>query len=275
MANNVSAIKRNYQMIRYDNLISPHENGNPGFNRGITGINRHQVNMIKRKFDPNQVSPIVVSFRDGKYNIVDGQHTALAIYELNGNDGSTLVYCDVREGLTLEQEAQLFYDLNTNKRPVSAADKIWSLVIAKNSDAVEFKELIERCGYTFGRRTSTTINPINACWKIFNSPAGADRLENILTLINDTWPDDASAVTVDMLRGMNRFLEHNGYEFDRERFVKTFSTINHRTIVSNARSLYKSMSDRSYTMTVCVYMMIVTKYNKNLRSNKIQVAVPA
>lgn len=273
--NNNYAIRRNYQMVRYDQLISPHENGNPGFNRGITGINRAKVNKIKREFDPNQVNPALVSFRDGKYYIIDGQHTALAIYELNGNDGGTLIYCDVREGLTYQQEAKLFYDYNTNKTQPTIADKIWSLVCAGNHEAIEFKDIIERSGYTFGRKTTNTINPIGTCWKIYNRPNGAVRLEEILTLIHDTWPTNTAAANIDMLKGMEEFFKNHGSTFDRERFVRTFSIIDPKTIVVDARSLYKSMSDRAYTMPVCTYLMLGRKYNANLRTNRIQVVVPS
>lgn len=274
MAYSYPAPKRNYQMIPYGQLISPHENGNPGFNRGITGIDRARVNKIKREYDPSQVRPVLVSFRDGKYYIIDGQHTALAIYELNGEDPSTLIYCDVREGLTYVQEAQLFYDFNTNSRTPSAADKIWALVCAGNPDAVAFKDLIERCGYAFGRKSAYTINPIHTCWKIYNSPAGANRLENILTLIHDTWPNNTSAVNITMVDGLNMFLKYNELDYDRDRFVKTFSCIDHKSLINDAKALYKSMSDRAYTMPVCIYLMIGRKYNNNLRTNRIKLVIP-
>lgn len=275
MGNDYNVVKRRYQMIRFDQLISPHDNGNPGFNRGITGINRAKVNAIKRNFDPEQVSPVIVSFRDGKYYIIDGQHTALAIYERSGNDGSTRIYCDVREGLTYEQEALLFYNVNTNKRPVSIADKIWALVVAGDEDATTFNGIIERCGYVFGRKSATTISPIGECWKVYNKPNGATRIESILTLIHDTWPDNAAAVSADMVKGLNELFKHHGDSFDRERFVKTFSVIDPKIVVTDARSLYKSMNDRAYTMPVCTYLMIGRKYNNGLRSNRIQIVMPS
>lgn len=268
-------VKRRYQLIQYNQLISPHENGNPGFNRGITGINRAKVNKIKREFDPEQVRPVLVSFRDGKYYIIDGQHTALAIYELNGEDGTTLISCDVREGLTYQQEAQLFYDFNTNSRPACAADKIWALVCAGDADAIAFKDLIERCGYTFGRKSANAISPINACWKIFNGRAGVKRLENILNLIHDTWPNDASAVNISIVDGLNLFFKYNEYEYIPERFVKVFSEVNYKSIVNDAKALYKSMGDRAYTMPVCSYLMIGRKYNSSLRTNRVKLVIPS
>lgn len=269
-----TTVRRTYQMIRYDQLISPHENGNPGFNRGITGINRASVNRIKREYDQSQVSPVVVSFRDGKYYIIDGQHTALAIYELNGEDGATLIYCDVREGLTYAQEAKLFYDLNTNKRPVGAADKIWALVVAGDANAIAFKDLIERCGYTFGRKATNTISPIQTCWKIFNGRAGVARIENILTLIHDTWPTNTAAVSTSIINGLDLFFKYNEYEYNRERFIKVFSAINYKDIVNEAKSFYRGMSNRAFTMPVCTYLTIGRTYNSGLRTNRIRLVNP-
>ena len=268
------AVKRRYQLIRYDQLISPHENGNPGFNRGITGINRRKVNEIKRNYDPNQVKPVIVSFRDGKYYIVDGQHTALAIYELNGEDGATLISCDVRDGLTYQQEAQLFFDWNTNSRPACAADKIWALVCADDANAVEFKNLIERCGYTFGRKAVNNISPISTCWKIYNGGAGAKRLESILNLIHDTWPHDASAVNETIVKGLDLLFKNNEYELDAGRFVTIFSQIDHKSIVSDAKALYRGASDRMHTMTFCAYEKFVVRYNEKLSTNRIRLVVP-
>jgi len=274
MSKEYQPIKRNYQMIRYDQLISPHDNDNPGFNRGYTGISRAQVNKIKREYDPQQVEPVLVSFRGGKYYVMNGQHTSLAIYELNGEDGATLIYCDVREGLTAEQEADLFLKYNTNKRPLSKGDIIWASVCAGDTKAIAFKDLIERCGYKFGRKSATTIGPIGVCWDIFKERAGVARLENILTLIHDTWPSNTAAVHGKIVRGLDLFFKYHEYEFDREHFVKVFARINYKDLVDDAAIFYRAMNEKSYTHPVCVYHTVVQKYNKNLRTRRLRFVQP-
>ena len=37
------------------------------------------------QFDPNKVEPVHVSYRDGKYFVMDGQHTILILEGVNGN----------------------------------------------------------------------------------------------------------------------------------------------------------------------------------------------
>lgn len=77
-----------------------------------------------------------------------------------------------------------------------------------------------------------------------------------------------------IIDGMNLFLKYNRLDFDRDRFVKAFSTIDYKTIVNDAKAFYKSMSDRAYTMPVCAYLMIGRKYNNGLRTNRIKLVTP-
>lgn len=40
-----------------------------------------------RHFDPGKIEPVHVSYRDGKYYVMDGQHTILILEGVNGNKG--------------------------------------------------------------------------------------------------------------------------------------------------------------------------------------------
>ena len=37
-------------------------------------VNQQKVDKIIREWNPRKITPVVVSFRDGTFNIVDGQH---------------------------------------------------------------------------------------------------------------------------------------------------------------------------------------------------------
>ena len=80
------------------------------------GIERSHLNEIKNNWSDDLKQAVIVSFRDGKYWIIDHQHQATAEYELNGKDPNILIYCDVRTRLTYEQEARLYYRLNTSSK---------------------------------------------------------------------------------------------------------------------------------------------------------------
>ena len=39
-----------------------------------------------KDFNPNKVDPVHVSYRDGKYYVIDGQHTVLILEAVNENN---------------------------------------------------------------------------------------------------------------------------------------------------------------------------------------------
>ena len=94
------------------------EYNNPGVERSIhtdrltsglpyqRPVNPKEVERLIREWDERLLDPITVSFRDGKFYVVDGQHRISAMREMNGGRG-IMVNCKVYNGLTYEQEADL------------------------------------------------------------------------------------------------------------------------------------------------------------------------
>lgn len=58
-------------------------------------------------FDPNDVDPVHVSYRDGKYYVIDGQHTVLILEGMNGNNPVN-INCIVHKGMTYTDEAHYY-----------------------------------------------------------------------------------------------------------------------------------------------------------------------
>lgn len=67
-------------------------------------------------FDPNKVEPVHVSYRDGKYYVMDGQHTILILEGANGNKPID-VRCIVHNGMTYEEESDWTSDQYEKKHP--------------------------------------------------------------------------------------------------------------------------------------------------------------
>ena len=65
------------------------------------------VDRLVREWDPRLLTPLVVSYRDGRYNLVDGQHRACAMQKKNCGK-NVIALCQVYMGLTYEQEAELY-----------------------------------------------------------------------------------------------------------------------------------------------------------------------
>lgn len=232
-------------------------------------ISRAHVNKIKREFHEDMVQPAIVSYRDGKYWIIDHQHQSQAIYELNNSDPNTLITCDVKIGLTYEQEADLYYRLNTGQKKPTFLQQLIGLIESRDDKALEFRDVVETCGYTIGNGTKSSLSAISTAWRIFNSERGATKLTRILTLTHSCWPDDKSGVDSRIIAGLNMFLRYHVDEFDNEQFVKSLSKSEPSDIANKATTFYKQMDSRSYTHPYCVYTEIIKRYNYGLRNNKL------
>ena len=245
--------------------------GKAGYNRGI---NRAHVNRIKRDFHEDMVQPAIVSLRDGKYWIVDHQHLSTAIVELNGNDPNTPILCDVKTGLTYEQEADLYYRLNTGTKPLSFNDKLAGRIESKESVAIEFRDVVESCGYVIGGNTKKSLGATSTAWSIFRKGNGKERLTTILTLTHMCWPENQKGVHTYILNGISFFLDKHEGGYQIEQFIKALSPVDPKTIINDSVAFYRQMDSKSFTQTYCTYTEIVKRYNFKLRTNKLTPAIP-
>ena len=242
-----------------------------GYNRGIR---RAHVNEIKNDFHEDMVEPAKVSFRDGVYYIVDHQHLAQAIYELNGCDPNTPIRCLVRTGLTYEQEADWYYRLNTGSKPLNAMDIIIGRIEAKDPVAVDYRNTVESCGYVVGGNTNKSLKAVGSTFKLFQKSGGKEALSQVLSLTYACWPDAPSGVDSRLIDGIVLLLRYHSSEFGREHFIKVMSVMDPRDIVKKSRIFYKQMDSKAFTGPYCTYTVLVTAYNTGLRSNKLVAVTP-
>ena len=238
------------------------------YNRSIS---RARVNEIKKHFHADQVNPVKVSYRDGKYWIIDGQHTSLVLYELNGLDPNTSIPCEVVNGLTDEQEADLFYRLNTSRKPLNTAEKLNSLIEARDPEALRFRSVVESHGYTIGGGRTTSLNAVTTALRIFERDGG--RLSDILTLTGACWPGNPKGAHSAIISGIDLFLTLHGDEYKPEQFVKKLSNVKPEHLLGDATFLYKQRAEKAYTKAVCMYSCILKQYNAGLH-NKIKFVEP-
>lgn len=249
-----------------------HQLAKAGYNRGIK---RAHVNEIKRNFHEDMVQPAIVSFRDGMYYIIDHQHQSQAIYELNGSNPNTPIKCKVLTGLTYEQEADLYYRLNTGTQPLGPMDIIIGLIESKDPVAVDFRDTVEACGYVIGGSTNKSLKAVSLTFGMFKKGGGKETLSEILSLTNACWPDDSSGVDSRIISGMKVFLSHHRDEYQRDHFIKAMSMIDPRSIIKKAVTFYKQMDSKAFTQPYCTYTELVNAYNTGLRSNKLVAVTPS
>lgn len=103
------------------------------------------VNYIVTHWDPRQVRPLTISVReDGSKWIVDGQHTSIAALEVLGDKATLPARLYFR--LSLKQEADLFHELNTNTKAVSANDRMKALYAAGDEKITAYVDALNKSG---------------------------------------------------------------------------------------------------------------------------------
>ena len=116
-------------------------------------INRAMIKKAKG-FDPNLCRPLYVFKRpNGKYSVVDGQHTTTIGYLYTDDAGDLVVPCQVREhnvNLTEEecvtQEANFFKLLNFRRRNVGKVEKLRADIAIGDDEAVKIEEKLISMG---------------------------------------------------------------------------------------------------------------------------------
>lgn len=94
---------------------------------------RNTVRKIIKNFDPRLLRPLVVSYRDGKYYIVDGQHRYQALKMM----GVTKTRCEVFYGLSSKEEAEIFSRQNNNVATLKPIDTFKSNIHIGNPTDID------------------------------------------------------------------------------------------------------------------------------------------
>lgn len=162
--------------------LSDVEYGKPGTERSLfTGrltsglpyqrpVDEKEVDRLIREWDDRLLDPLVVSFRDGKFYVVDGQHRVAAMRKMNGGK-EVMVPCTIYSGLTYEQEAELCYKLDKAKKRLTLAQATNALAESgTDADIRNVKSLIEANGFVWAlSRRSGAANEIGSIRALMKS----------------------------------------------------------------------------------------------------------
>lgn len=114
---------------------------------------------LMKMWDPFALLPAIVSLReDGRYYLLDGQHSTEVAVEKEGPD--FLRDCMVYEGLSDEQEAKLFLAANRDRKAVKPFDIFRVSITAGDPRNTRILAEVESCG--LGISGSTSANKIGA-----------------------------------------------------------------------------------------------------------------
>lgn len=228
------------------------------------GLDQGKVSRIVREFNPLVVSPIKVSFRDGKYWIIDGQHTVAALIKLNGGK-DCLVRCEVYYGLTEADEAELFILQTGASTKVSTADK---MRVRANYGGEEEINLMHdsdvagvRVDFTKGQAMNkiTAVSTLMKCYKLLTR----EQYISMLRTIRDAWQGIPDSFCKEVLLGMTMFyLVYDG-KFNDKDLASALRKVAPIAIARDGRGRVGAKDGRAYAR------IILGLYNNRRSANRL------
>ena len=119
-------------------------------------LSAEKIKKNKREFNMDRVNAILVNYRDGKFYVIDGQHTLELLIEMGETEG----FAKILIGRSFKYESELFYKQDDGNSRVSAWDKYVARIAAGEPIAIIGKKVCDKYGITIKNRNhSTAIGP--------------------------------------------------------------------------------------------------------------------
>ena len=202
-------------------------------------VNPREVERLIREWDGRLLEPVVVSFRDGKFYVVDGQHRIAAMRKMNGGNG-VMVNCKVYSGLTYEQEAGLCYKLDKAKKRLSMSQSTNALAQSgMDAETAEIRRLVEGCGFVWAlNKRHGKTGEIVSTSALINAYRllGGEGFSRMLSLMQEAWQGDPRSLTANLLSGMALFVKTYDTEFTDRTFVKRLSQVDPDEVIRRGRA---------------------------------------
>lgn len=224
---------------------------------------------MAESFDWNLAMMLGVNERTpGSYWCFDGQHRLHAV-TLAFNDDEP-VPCYVTHNLTLEDEARLFYMLQTTRRNLSPAERFNARLVAREPIALEIQEIVERCGFhipTYASSAHSNSRTIGAVYTIEQiHDLQGNYLELTLRTIAEAWaymemPKGSVIMAIARVLRKGRSVE----SFNYHRFVQILRNSSPSMWLDKAQGMQRLMGGAASRW---VEPMMIREYNNKLTKSK-------
>ena len=230
-------------------------------------VQPRDVAPIRGEWDDRMFHALVVSFRDGKFNLIDGQHRLTAILELNP-ERDVLVLCRVLTNLTYEQEAGLCAAFDAKRKAMSKAEAVTAWLEAGcNPDISEIRNLMLMRGFKWSvDRKTAKIYHINCTSTVIRAYQllGSSLFARMLDLLDHTWHGDPDSLCAYMISGVALFLKTYETEIKDKQFAKQLSSSEPAEILRRSRADLSTSS----TSLRCARVLL-KKYNGHVGGRKL------
>lgn len=226
-------------------------------------VNPEDVDRLIAKWNPCLLTPIVVSFRDGNFNVVDGQHRIAAMRKMAGG-GDVIIPCIIYTGLTYRQEAELYYMLDQTRGKLRLSHATKALVESGSDPTIiDVKQRVEDAGFVWAL-DKPTGEPfeIAATRAVINAYRllGGEAFSRMLGLIVGAWHGTPKSLQSSIISGMALFLKTYEAELTDQTFIRRLSMVDPEEITQRGKLDFSTNK-----AALRFARVILSKYNSQQR----------
>ena len=226
-----------------------------------------RVERMSNQYDRTLLGVLEVSAReDGRYAIIDGQHRWAVVERVSGI--AEHLACQVHTGLSQEEEARLFLEIDTGRRNLTWWDR-WRARRAKGDPSVlAIDEILKRHQLQVNPAPDDgNVRATKALATIVGDLGDLQLLDSVLLVLTSAFGRSFDAFDGGIMQGVALVLSHyDGEELDTDRLVVQLRGIPPRQL--RARAIAVREAHRGTVPRLCA-VVIVERYNTG-RGRKIE-----
>lgn len=221
---------------------------------------------IADNFDPEMFGTLAVTLPNGKgiYHLIDGQHRKRGV-EIAFGKGQK-VPCQIFQTTDPRRAAELFDEINSNRKTQQPLDFFKVRVTAGLPDYVHIAKIVRDNGYYVGRKGDKCVSCVGALLAVYRA-YGPETLDATLKVIQAAWGMDHNAVVASIVRGfgmfMSEFRTKANWQRLHESVAKRFTPGRFLGAAKAGRELAGG------SVALAVRDLLVQTYNKGLPKAKV------
>ena len=222
---------------------------------------------IARPWSASKAGVIYVSERaNGDMYVLDGWHRVQGAKRADWPRLPALVY----RGLTVAQEAELFYTMDHDRTGINAMQQFKARLTSKDPIATALVKQVEECGFKVPSSNMTSYPYIMAVQPLEQLYRWGV-LGRTLTAIRHAWPDDHTTTKHPTLLGVGAILHVYAGEVEAKRLQATMDSLPHDKLMREAMTLQYAQGGSMWSW---VARVLVKHYNKRLATRRLPAFTP-
>jgi uncharacterized protein DUF6551 len=221
-----------------------------------------KAQFMSSRFNPQAMGLVTVSLRsDHMYYLIDGQHRVEAARR--ANDGHYDVLCQVFEGLTVPEEAEMFLALNATTKP-SYVDRFLVRGTAGDEDVLGILASCNDYGFAVRRLPANgnimAVAVLEKLWKVSKEHnLEPDLVRQTLLVIKNAWGSDREGTIGTLLEGIGALISENRRIIDLDRLATKLAEKMPLSLLTEARTFAAA---RNMRVPMAIADTVTHMYNK-------------